>query len=279
MLLTQAQIRSLSIVSGDVPQGWRPTSYDATVGDIILGGEVVTKDCHVLPPRGVAWVVSAETFKLPDRVTGVATLRTTWTHRGVLALNVGIVDPNWSGSLATALVNLSNTPFTITKGDQFFRVVFHPHRPTGALPTGVPRTTYLSTIAEKSQLFARTFLDTDSLTSEIADKVLGFPRWALRLGVAAFVLSILAIFAPIAFSVWTEYRQLPARYDQLSKRVDDIGVEGINKRINDLERDLAVERALSLERKAPPQAKVVRQVIRQNAPPQVIVNANQIPPR
>lgn len=243
MVLTQAQIRGLGIVSDDVPQGWRPTTYDATVGDIIVGGLIVTDASYTLAPRGVAWVVSTETFAIPDRVTGMATLRTTWTHQGILALNVGIVDPNWSGSLATALVNLSNSSFKITKGDPFFRVVFQRHLKTDAPPKSVSRPSYVNMIVEKSRLFARTFLDTDSLTAEVADKVLGFPRWALRLGAGAFVISLLAIFAPIAINVWTDYYQGPEKYAHLEKRIDKLNNDKLEERINLLERDLAVMKA------------------------------------
>lgn len=271
MLLTQTQIRGLNIVSNDVPDGWRPTSYDATVGDIVIGGKILSENSYVIPPRGVAWVVSTETFALPDRVTGLATLRTTWTHKGVLALNVGVVDPSWTGSLSTALVNLSKTPFPISKGDPFFRVVFNWHRASGAAPSGQPRDAYLRSTTERSALFARTFLDMDSLSSEIAKEILGLPKIAAIIGVVAVLVSIAAIFAPIGFSTWSEYRQIPVKYDQLSKRVDDIDADGINKKINELEREIAVLRVLNLERQKPAQVRTIRQY----APPHIVINANQ----
>jgi dUTPase len=271
MLLTQAQIRGLNIVSNDVPDGWRPTSYDATVGDIVIRGEILSASSYVIPPRGVVWVVSNETFAMPDNVTALATLKTTWTHKGLLALNVGIVDPRWTGCLSTALVNLSKTPFPIAKGNSFFRVVFNKHRATGASPSGKTRDAYLQETTERSALFARTFLDMESLSSEIAKEILGFPRLALVIGVVAVLISIAAIFAPIGFSTWSEYRQIPVKYDQLSKRVDDINADSINKKISDLERELAVLRALNLERQKPAQIRTIRQY----APPHIVVNANQ----
>ena len=271
MLLTQAQIRGLNIVSNDVRDGWRPTSYDATVGDIIIGGKILDDNSYVIPPRGVAWVVSKETFSLPNKVTGLATLRTTWTHKGVLALNVGVVDPSWKGCLSTALVNLSKTPFPIAKGDPFFRVVFNSHRASGATPSGQSRDAYLRSTTERSALFARTFLDMDSLSSEIAKEILGFPKIAVVIGVVAILISIAAIFAPIGFSTWSEYRQIPVKYDQLSKRIDDINADNINKKIVDLERELAVLRALNLERQKPAHVRTIRQY----APPHIVVNANQ----
>ena len=37
----------------------------------------------------MVWVLSKEEFALPKDVTGLATLRTTFTKQGILALNVG----------------------------------------------------------------------------------------------------------------------------------------------------------------------------------------------
>ena len=132
MVLTGDDIKELGIVSGSSAVGCRDTTYDATVGVIISEGSVFDGNTFVLPPRGIVWVVSAETFAIPEDVTGLATLKTQWTHAGVLALNVGVVDPGWNGPLSTALVNFSNSNFSITKGSPFFRLIFYPHEATGA---------------------------------------------------------------------------------------------------------------------------------------------------
>lgn len=134
MILVSREILDRQLVHSRTSAGERETTYDATVGEIIHEGITHDGEAYALPARGMVWVVSHERFVLPKDLTGLATLRTTWTHSGILALNVGIVDPGWDGPLATAVVNFSNANFEIKKGDAFLRVIFITHLPTNAEP-------------------------------------------------------------------------------------------------------------------------------------------------
>lgn len=89
MVLTATELAGKGIVHNGVGVGERPTTYDATVGSIIRCGVEISENRFVLKPRHIIWVVSAETFDMGDSTTGLATLKTQWTHQGVLALNVG----------------------------------------------------------------------------------------------------------------------------------------------------------------------------------------------
>jgi deoxycytidine triphosphate deaminase len=93
MILVRDEIEAKNIVHSAQVNGPRSTTYDATVGEIIIEGKSIQESSFTLLPRGIAWVISTEEFRLPSDVTGLATLKTTWTHNGVLALNLGIVDP------------------------------------------------------------------------------------------------------------------------------------------------------------------------------------------
>jgi deoxycytidine triphosphate deaminase len=66
-------------------------------GDILDVNRAVGVD---LEPREMVWILSKEEFALPKDVTGFATLRTTFTKQGILALNVGIIDPFLTGRSA-----------------------------------------------------------------------------------------------------------------------------------------------------------------------------------
>jgi deoxycytidine triphosphate deaminase len=159
MILTSDEIEKLKIVQNRIPEGARSTTYDATVGEIIHEGVTYEGTSYVLPPRGMVWVVSRETFSLPPDITGLATLRTSWTHNGILALNVGIVDPGWSGQLAAALVNFSSTNFEVIRGKGFLRVLFIKHGATDAKKTEKTEGTYLDEIRDKSARIPSTFLN------------------------------------------------------------------------------------------------------------------------
>jgi hypothetical protein len=222
MILNREQIEAAGIVSGAIQASCRATTYDATIGDIIAEGELLEKDTFVLEKRGVVWVVSAEEFEFGDTKTGLATLKTTWTHKGVLALNVGVVDPGWKGPLATALVNFSGGKISISKGDPFFRVMVFSHDATACIGVVKPRPTYLAEIVDRSRLFSATFLDTHSLVDEVAAKVFKFPKLAVAIGWAGLGIALASIFAPMAVSVWLDHRKEAIERMTIERRVDEL---------------------------------------------------------
>ena len=205
-----------------MPSSQRSTTYDATIGDIVYRGKICKGDTFELEKRGVVWVVSREEFAFDNSKTGMATLKTTLTHQGLLALNVGIIDPGWKGPLATALVNFSGQPISISIGQPFFRVVVFNHNPTILVSVEKPRDTYLLEIQNQSRLFAETFLDTHSLVDEVALSVFKFPKWAVMIGLGTLLVAIAAIFAPITFDVWTEHRNGPIERDNINARIEQL---------------------------------------------------------
>ncbi|MCR9283520.1 MAG: hypothetical protein NXH99_17655 [Rhodobacteraceae bacterium] len=205
MLLTSDEIDDQKIVTGSCPARKRATTYDATVGSIIQRGREIKAEEYHLPPRGIVWVVSAEIFDVPDDATGLATLRTTWTHDGVLALNVGVVDPFWKGPLAAAVVNFGSTDFEIKKGDPFLRLMFHRHAKVSGPPIVRTMDEYKNEIISKSKIYSSTFLSMELLVPEISEKVYSMPKWAYYFAMIGLIIAFAALLTPVAVSVFTDY--------------------------------------------------------------------------
>ena len=222
MVLTVGEIKTRKIVNVTDGVGFRDTTYDATVGKIISEGKECEGETFTLPPRGIVWVVSAETFNIPSDITGLATLKTQWTHAGVLALNVGVVDPGWNGPLSTALVNFSNSNFSIEKGAPFFRLLFHSHVDTGVATKTFEMNDYVKDTVSRSRQFASSFLNMESLTKEVSENVLKMPEWAIRIGILGVLVALHAIFGPIAFSVWTDYAEHKTRLHHVEDRLQQL---------------------------------------------------------
>jgi deoxycytidine triphosphate deaminase len=204
----------------------RHSTYDATVGEIINEGSTHYDNSFVLPARGMVWVVSRETFSLPQNVTGLATLRTTWTHNGILALNVGVVDPGWNGPLATALVNFSNSNFEIVRGNGFLRVLFLTHAETSAVKIEKSRGTYLSEIREKSSRIPSTFLNLKSLADEVLANLSGsslianrLARYGVLAGFVALLLALYAILIPIVYGITSEFMSRKADLQRVEEEL------------------------------------------------------------
>jgi hypothetical protein len=199
-----------------------------------MEGKSISGNSFILPPRGIVWVISKETFRLPGDITGLATLRTTWTHQGILALNLGIIDPGWNDHLATAVVNFSKSNFEITKGVPFFRVLFLTHKDTNSVQQGGSSGAYIERIKTNTRHFSNTFLTMDSLIVEVAEKVLGFPRWGVRIGLIAIIVAVISILAPMAFTMISQNYVMPSRVEALEKLPGRI--DALEKQVNALQK-------------------------------------------
>ena len=167
------------------------STFDLTIGDIVPIGKDGIKlrrkpgglDSYILDPREMVWILSKEEFNLPSNVTGIATLRTTFTQQGMLALNVGIIDPHFQGPISTALINFSDVRREIRVGEAFFRVVFiehedvSVHRPERS--ESRQRDEYLRHLEQTSleNDFPQNFLAVPKLTDEYYGDVFGRMVW------------------------------------------------------------------------------------------------------
>lgn len=220
-MLNKNEITGELIVKNQHVNGLRDTTYDATVGTIIKRGKDVGSS-YTLKPRGVVWVVSREEFHLPLYITALATVRTTWAHKGVFALNVGVVDPGWQGPVATALVNFSTDDFEVKVGEGFMRLVFTKH--TAAVPSTppqpIPLAQYITEIKAKSIIFADSFLNMNALVEEVSKEIFKLGKIARYFAVAGLIATFLSIFAPIAYSAWMDGVANRVAFGKLEHRIE-----------------------------------------------------------
>lgn len=136
-LIVGSAILNCKLIKNGDTKNLKHSTYDLTIGEIFpIGGNTkenrrqTEKGIYFLQPRETVLVLSREQFSLPGTVTGLATLRTTLTKQGLLALNVGIIDPYFNGPISTTLINFSERVVPIKIGDCFFRVLFMLHKNT-----------------------------------------------------------------------------------------------------------------------------------------------------
>ena len=160
------------------------SSYYLTIGAIIPAGEEAKKydftkpdPMLVMKPRQVAWVVSKEVFSIQSHaITALVTLRSTFTKKGLLALDVGMVDPGFEGPIGSIVINFSKNDVPLSTGDEFFRVVFmqHPEVPLN-FRSEREKTTALEYAKRRHDEIVRgfppTFLDTEVLSDDMAAKI------------------------------------------------------------------------------------------------------------
>ncbi|MEP1963227.1 dCTP deaminase domain-containing protein [Tateyamaria sp.] len=178
-LIVGQEILSRGLLKHADASSLKNSTYDMTVGDIFAVGRENVKERrrsgphkrYFIEPREMVFVLSKEQFDLPSNVTGLATLRTTLTKNGLHALDVGIIDPSFSGPISTALLNFSDQPVEVCVGQKFFRILFLEHKDVAdfhpSFSESIDKETYVQTLEKKAYSeFPKTYLNVPSSDDE-----------------------------------------------------------------------------------------------------------------
>jgi len=230
VVLPRTELQSIVTTAFDA-DFLKGTSYDIRVGKIIWRDEKEVSESDerfLLKPQGVAEVVSLERLTLPTNVIGFASVKTSLCDEGIMALNIGLIDPGYNGPLSTTLVNFSNREYNIQRGDIMLRLTFFRCESSPEPGSNPGDEQYLKKKRQKILNFSDTFLNLKPAIEKIASSV--FWRYAgisgLLLGlVALLVTSTLTflsrnVWAPtdIRTSVQSEVRA--AKIDTLERQLD-----------------------------------------------------------
>lgn len=123
MLLSGEAINQKHLVNHDLADGYRGASYDLHVGKIV-DPEGHEQQTYVLPAQGIVEVVSRETVSVPKNVAGFAMVKTGLCNEGILAINIGIIDPLYANLVSSFLINFGKNPYPLAVGQVFEAGVF-----------------------------------------------------------------------------------------------------------------------------------------------------------
>src|SRR5260370_40977719 len=125
-LLSGEEIKSQALVENCADENlYRASTYDLSIGEIIPAGTASVGFEYILPPGGTVRVVSKELLKLPSNITGHALLKNELCRKGILALNIGVIDPGFQGPISSTLINFVQGEFVVKPGSSFLRISFH----------------------------------------------------------------------------------------------------------------------------------------------------------
>lgn len=213
-LLSGEEIKSEGLIVDATDAMFRASTYDLTIGDVIPGGKETTAPPsngeYRLAAGGMIKVVARESLKLPDSITGHALPRNTLCTRGVLAINIGIVDPGFEGPISSTLINFGAADFILKPGPPFLRVSFHrcPESPKAANSEKWVRNKYIDRVREQVLAYsANTFLNLEETVAKAGDRAFGkFKEYLLTvLAVAAAALALITVFVPLGASYVDRY--------------------------------------------------------------------------
>lgn len=123
MLLSGKEIKDAGLLKRAKDGNYTSASYYLTVGKIVsMDGKI--HDEYKIPPRGMVVLISEEIFNLPDNIIGYTTVKNSLSCDGLLAINVGLVDPEWRQPISSTLINFGSQNKLVIKGDKFLRMTF-----------------------------------------------------------------------------------------------------------------------------------------------------------
>jgi deoxycytidine triphosphate deaminase len=243
VILNDSSIKERKLVRNANEGQYRACSYDLTVGSVITPeGDVV--DEHALKPQGVVKVVSAEIVDVPSNLTGYVHVKTGLCNEGVLALNIGIVDPGFSGPLQSTLINFGKNLHRLHKGSVFGRITFHEQMPSNGQSKSVERTIEQVKTEAKSHVdkyLAEDFLNFSKTVKKAAKKAAGeyrntllyyAPALALLLTIFTFVLNFSNMSRMESYinvkdrtAELEDRREMAAKISELEKNRDELSEE------------------------------------------------------
>ena len=224
-LLSGEEINELGLVQGSTDENlFCASTYDLSVGEIIPAGRWSGDKEYTVPAGGTVKVVSKELLRMPADITGHALLKNELCRKGVLAINIGVIDPGYEGPISSTLINFGRGDFIVKQGSPFLRISFHRCTVSAKADKSSKYTheQYISKVKDEVTAYmSPTFLNMEETTRNAAEKAFdsfkrGLVVWAT---VAAVLLGLLAIFAPLGAS-FVEKHVARQEHQDLEQKVE-----------------------------------------------------------
>lgn len=248
-MLSGSQIKDAGLIIDGQDDCYRGASYDLRIKSVLKNDGKVDEE-YTLPAQGIIEVVSLERIKLPKNIAGFAMVKTSLCNEGILALNIGIIDPGWDGPLSSFLVNFGKNERLLAKGDVFLRLTFQMlTQEVDKVPSVYDEQSYLADRRRRVQgRFGNTFLNISEVIHQLAKetfdtyrtKILAYVSAAalglamltfflnfgnvytqryLQIGDAAALLSSKEALERLSRDLKEQNRELTAKVDQLERRL------------------------------------------------------------
>ncbi len=234
MILNSTNIKQHKIIFNEDTKKYRDATYDLSIGTIVsMDGK--EHESFIIPPRGMVLIVSDEILYLPKNVIGYTTIKNQLSINGILAINVGIVDPSWKNPISSAIINFGNTKHYLSKGDPFLRMTFHKIDSEDILSNSwspnleeidkIKRTYILERKNQSIKSLSETFLSINQIKDEISKKVTAnFIRNVIIIGAVLTIFSFLISYTDdfISYRKGLNYKNQMLKIDSLKNQIQQI---------------------------------------------------------
>jgi deoxycytidine triphosphate deaminase len=247
MLLSDDAIKAKGLILKDSDSHYRAASYDVGIGTILtVDGKEVSE--LRLEPQGIVEVISSEEVKVPHNVVGYAMVKTSLCNKGILPLNIGIVDPGYEGPVSATLLNFGKQAHLLTTGEVFLRLTFHEcYRSRKERPINrVSYEEYVKDRKKKVVNFADTFLNLDATIKKSMEPFRASLRNNALIWVPVFAILFTALAFAVTLGVNYTNRGFWSKEDVKAEIREELGLTkegGLDSRVKTLESEIKTLRA------------------------------------
>lgn len=202
MLLNSLEIQKEGVIKNSLEKNFKESSYNLRVGKIINHEGKIFESIDLLP-QGLVTVISEEELHVPSCLLAIATVKNGLSQKGVLALNIGLIDSGWTGPINSTIINFGKGSYTLKKGDIFLRITVYkynalPEESLNPITTYKPEQYLNKTINDIRVYLGEKFLSLDQTTKDIEKNVEssiweGYKKLGSLLGLVSFLSLIIAI--------------------------------------------------------------------------------------
>ncbi|MBO3700193.1 hypothetical protein [Roseivirga sp. E12] len=206
-------------------------SYNLSIGKIFDNKGIEYNEIS-LEPQGIVSIVSDEYLEMPKDIMCYTTIKNGMSRKGLLAINIGIIDSGYKGKISSHLINFGRVAVKIKKGEPFLRLTFHKLN----MPK-VSKDTNVFQFAEKVYEIQRRdeaiaylgdkFLNIDDALTKLTDKATdnlknGMSFWFNKISVIAAAISIGAflMFNYVAPAFIYSYKE--RNIEKLNRKIDSL---------------------------------------------------------
>jgi dUTPase len=123
MVLNYEKIIDLNLIEEYHLDEFSNGSYNLRISEII-DMDNNKHQSFTLKPQGMVYVIFKEKITLPKNIIGFAHVKTSLTKRGIMATNIGVIDPNYVGYISTLLINFGKTDYLVLQDESALKITF-----------------------------------------------------------------------------------------------------------------------------------------------------------
>lgn len=244
MLLDKSSIKSKNLLLNSVDNSYKEASYDLNIDGIADLSFTNARDRilsrYTLQPGGMVLAFSKEVFQLPNNVLGITTVKNTLSNKGIMAVNIGLVDPGYKGPISCILINFGLREVIICNNDPFLRMTFHelqniksieePDKVTPEVIQEIKNTYIDDRLKSSTEFLGDTFLSLNNLKSDVLNKAKSQIIPALMKQIT-IILAIISLVTFLLTQVTTisDTSKLNNKLIELEKKINSQDIEKNSK--------------------------------------------------